>query len=122
MTALGRRQLPPAFGKESSCAGAARSSHQTFDKTLDAPVSNVLRGFRACGRKLCRVSAGIQSFGFQCFVTDRVAVEVSVPLLARLALFIVGCDSSCQAIRSCLPLSVGTLTVRCAGPDGVQRP
>ncbi len=56
--------------------------------------------FRARGRKLCRASAGIQSFGLQCFVSDRVAVEVSVPLLVPLALFIVGCDSSRQAIRS----------------------
>src|SRR5882672_8219966 len=67
-----------------------------LDKTLGAPVSTVSRGFRARGRKLCRASARIQSFGLQCFVSDRVAVEVSVPLLVPLALFIVGYESSCR--------------------------
>jgi hypothetical protein len=34
------------------------------------------------------------------FCSDRVAVDVSLPLSVPLALFIVGCDSSCRAIRS----------------------
>jgi hypothetical protein len=113
-----RRRLAAATGLPGRrrCAAAARSGNQTFDKTLDAPVSTVFRVLPGpngmtprCqtiaytrvprSRKLCRASAGIQSFGLQRFVSDRVAVEVSVPLLVPLALFIVGCDSSCHAIR-----------------------
>ena len=82
------------------CAAAVRSCNQTLDKTLDAPVSTVSSAFSTCGGKLCRASVGIQNFALQCFFSDRVAVDVSVPLLVPLALFIVGCDSPCQAIHS----------------------
>src|SRR6266508_325509 len=86
-------QRPP-LARQRSRVGllALDPGGQMLDKTLDAPVSTVSRGFRACGRKLCRASARIQSFGLQCFVSDRAAVDVSVPLSVPLALFIVGCD------------------------------
>jgi len=47
-------------------AAEPRSGDQTLDKTLDTPVSTVfdrsLVGVRAGGGKLCRASAGTQSF------------------------------------------------------------